>query len=312
MAGSTGMLGSVLAERLRAAGHEVDALVRPETVGARDGIAWDPAAGAIDRGSLEGVDAVVNLAGRSIGDRRWDEAEKHLLRSSRVDSTALLAATLADLDRPPAVLLNASAVGIYGDRGEQRLTEESPPGEGFFADLCSDWEAATRPASDAGIRVAHLRSGIVLSRHGGALGRLLAPFGPRWLSPYRWGLGGWVGSGRQFWSWISLEDEIRAILHLLESGLEGPVNLTAPEPVRNKEFMKAVGAALRRPVLVPIPRFVLNAVLGSELASATLLDGQAAIPERILGDGFEFRSPALRPALVEALRGRPRLGPGSA
>jgi uncharacterized protein (TIGR01777 family) len=302
IAGSTGLIGSALTDHLRSAGHDVAALVRPETVGAEGGIEWDPGSGRIDRDALNGVDAVVNLAGRSIGDRRWDAAEKRLLRSSRIDSTALLAESIADLDRPPVVLVNASAVGIYGDRGDERLTEDSPPGEDFFPELCVEWEAAALPAAEAGIRVATLRTGIVLSGDGGALGRLLAPFGPAWLSPYRWGLGGWIGDGRQYWSWITLEDAVRAIGHVLESDLAGPVNLTAPEPARNKEFMKAVGAALRRPVLLPIPRFVLKLVLGAELAAATLFEGQAAVPQRLLDDGFEFRSTDLRTALADTLR----------
>ena len=177
------------------------------------------------------------------------------------------------------------------------------PGAGFFADLCREWESATDSAAAAGIRVVCIRSGIVLSGEGGALGRLLAPFGPRWLRPYRWGLGGWVGTGRQWWSWISVGDEVRAIEHLLDSALAGPVNLTAPGPVTNKDFMKAVGRALRRPVLIPIPRFVLRAALGSELAGATLFDGQRVLPSRLLEDGFRFADTDVQRAIREALSG---------
>jgi len=297
VAGSTGLIGTALVSALRSGGHEVVPLVRPTTTATSGGNTWDPDAGTIDARALEGCDGVVNLAGRSVGERRWTEAEKGLIRSSRVGSTTLLATTIAGLERPPSVLINASAIGIYGDRGEERLTEDAPPGEGFFPDVCVAWEAAASAAAQAGVRVVNLRTGIVLSPEGGALGRMMAPFGPSWLSPYRWGLGGWIGSGRQFWSWISLEDEVRAIAHLLGSGLSGPVNLTSPELVRNKAFMKAVGRALRRPILLPIPRFVLDVVLGSQLAQASLFDSQAVLPERLLADGFEFRHRNLDEAL---------------
>jgi uncharacterized protein (TIGR01777 family) len=301
VAGSTGLIGSALIPVLRAEGHEVVPLIRPDTTAVAAGIPWDPVAGSIDAAALEGCDAVVNLAGRSIGERRWTEAEKAVIRSSRVDATALLAATIAGMDRKPEVLGNASAYGIYGDRGDEWITEDASAGEGFFPEVCAAWEAATAAASQAGVRVVHLRTGIVLGPEGGALGRMLAPFGPAWLSPYRWGLGGWIGSGRQYWSWISLDDEVRAIRHLLGSDLSGPVNLTSPEPVRNKAFVKAVGRALRRPVLLPIPRFVLNVVLGSELAQASLFESTAALPERLLGDGFGFRNTDLDEALSIAL-----------
>ena len=211
--GSSGLIGTALAAVLRDAGHQVERLVRPGAQAA--GIPWDPAAGLLDGEALEGVDAVVNLAGRGIGERRWDAAERQLLWESRVEVTGFLARTLAGLRRPPGVLLNASAVGFYGHRPGERLTEESPAGSGFFPGLCAAWEAAARPAAAAGIRVVALRSGVVLSARGGALGRLLAPLGPRWLCPYRWGLGGWLGDGTQVWSWLSLEDEVRAIVHLL-------------------------------------------------------------------------------------------------
>ncbi len=287
VSGSTGLIGTGLVEALERAGHRVIRLVRPTTSGGHEGIAWHPAEGTIDAAALEGFDAVINLSGRSIGERRWTDTEKELIRSSRVGPARLLAETLAGLDRKPSVFISASAVGIYGDRGDALLDEDSEPGEGFFAEVCSAWEEATAPAAEAGIRTVLLRTGIVLSGNGGALGRLLAPFGPRWLSPYRWGLGGWVGNGRQWWSWISIEDQIRAIMHLLESRLAGPVNLTAPEPATNKTFMKAVGRALRRPVLLPIPRFVLRLILGRELAEATLFDSQRVLPNRLRAEGFD-------------------------
>jgi hypothetical protein len=297
VAGSGGLIGSALVPRLEAAGHAVERLVRP---GGREGISWDPAAGSIDAAALEGTDAVINLAGRSIGERRWDEAERRLIRESRVGATALLAGALAGLRRPPAVLLNASAVGFYGNRPGERLDEGSAAGAGFFPELCSAWEAATRPAAEAGIRVALFRSGVVLAGRGGALGRLLAPLGPAWLSPYRWGLGGWLGDGSQVWSWIALEDEVRAIVHLLGSGLAGPVNLTAPAPIDNKGFVKAVGKALRRPVWLPIPRFVPRLLLGRDLADTLLFDSQAVYPQRLASDGFGFTYPGVAEALQAA------------
>jgi uncharacterized protein (TIGR01777 family) len=298
--GSRGLIGSALVPALEQAGHMVQRLVRPGA--SVSGIAWDPAAGTI-AGGLEGVDGVINLAGRGIGERRWDEEERGLIRHSRVEATRSLASALAGLQRPPAVLINASAVGFYGNRPGEHLTEESPPGEGFFPQVCAEWESATRPAAEAGIRTVSLRSGVVLSRTGGALSRILAPLGPAWLSPYRWGLGGWLGDGTQVWSWISLRDEVRAIVHLLGSGLSGAVNLTAPEPVANRRFMKAVGRALGRPVLLPIPRFVPRLMLGRGLADALLFDSAAAFPERLQADGFRFADPQVE-AVLEAALGR--------
>lgn len=299
VAGSTGLIGSALGPALEAAGHRVERLVRPGATG--PGIAWDPAAGTIDAAALEGADAVINLAGRSIGERRWDEAERRLVRDSRVESTGVLAGALAGLRRPPAVLLNASAVGYYGHRPGERLTEQSAPGSGFFPEVCRSWETAATPAAEAGVRVAFLRSGVVLSPEGGALSRLLAPLGPRWLSPYRWGLGGWLGDGSQVWSWIALDDEVRAIIHLLESGLSGPVNLTSPEPAENKRFAKAVGKALGRPVWLLIPRFVPRLLLGRGLADALLFDSQAVYPRRLEDDGFRFAHPQVEEALGSLL-----------
>ncbi len=306
VAGSSGMIGTRLVAALGEAGHSVSRLLRPRPGGSAGhegaGAGWDPAAGFVDAASLEGVDAVVNLAGRSIGARRWTRTEKALVYESRVAATSLLARTLAALERRPRVLLNASAVGYYGDRGEEELSERSGPGSGFLAKLCVDWEEATSPASAAGIRVVVLRSGMVLGG-GGALARLLTPLGPAWFSPYRWGLGGWVGPGSQLWPWISLEDEVRAIVHLLESGVSGPVNLVAPRPVRSKAFMKAVGRVLGRPVWLRYPRWVFRVVLGSELADALLFNGQAVRPQLLLEDGFSFVHEDLESALAAALGG---------
>jgi uncharacterized protein (TIGR01777 family) len=300
IAGAGGMIGTALIAALEDAGHDVTRLVRPGSEA--PGITWDPAGGTIDASGLEGHDAVVNLAGRGIGERRWTAAERKLVYHSRVDGTRLLATALAGLQQPPQVLVNASAVGYYGERGTTVLTASDGPGEGFLARVCVDWEAATAPAAASGIRVVNLRTGMVLGP-GGALGRILAPFGPSWLSPYRWGLGGWIGSGRQMVSWIGLDDAVRAIVHLLDSSLAGPVNVTAPEPVSNRVFLRAVGRTLRRPVWFPIPGFVMRLFLGSDLARALLLEGQAAIPERLVDDGFEFSVPDLDAALDRALNG---------
>jgi len=299
VAGSSGLIGSALVNALVGDGHELVRLVRPGSPHA--GIPWDPSAMSLGAGALQGVDAVVNLAGRGIGAHRWSKEEKARLWDSRVAPTRLLAARLAESHPRPGVLLNASAVGFYGDGGEQVLTEEAGAGSGFLADLCRAWEEAAAPATAAGVRVVNLRSGIVLSQAGGALGRLLAPLGPRWLSPYRWGLGGPVAGGRQYWSWISLDDEVRAMRHLLGSRLSGPVNLTAPTPVTNREFIRALGRALHRPAVLPIPGFVVRIVLGSELAKALVLDGQRAVPTRLIADGFEFHDTDVTKALATAL-----------
>jgi uncharacterized protein (TIGR01777 family) len=300
VAGASGLIGSALITALDAFGHEPVRLVRPGSpVGS--GISWDPDSDTVDAAALVGVDAVVNLAGRSIGSHRWDSAEKGLILSSRVRSTRLLSGALASLDGGPRVLLNASAVGYYGDRGSEVLTEQSGPGRDFFSRVCLDWEAATAAASGAGIRVISLRTSVVLSPRGGTLERLLAPLGPRWLSPYRWGLGGWIRPGSQMISWISIEDEVRAIIHLLGSPLSGPVNLAAPVPVTNKDFMKAVGRALGRPILLPIPRLVPRVLLGAELAGSLLFGSQWVIPERLLGDGFRFHHSTVESAMGAAL-----------
>lgn len=289
VAGSSGMIGAALVAAFGEAGHRVSRLVRPGG-GAGPGevgIGWNPAAGSVDADSLEGADAVINLAGHAIGARRWTKSEKALIYSSRVATTSLLAETLAGLRHPPRVLLNASAVGYYGDRGREELPECSGPGTGFLAGVCVDWEQAASAAAAAGVRVVLLRSGMVLGR-GGALARLLAPLGPAWISPYRWGLGGWVSPGTQLWPWISLKDEVRAIVHLMDSEISGAVNLVAPHPVPSKAFTKAVGRVLGRPVWLRYPKWVFRVVLGSELARTTLFSGQAVSPGRLLADGFSF------------------------
>lgn len=298
--GSSGLIGSALVEHLASRSHDVVRVVRPQST-ARGSITWDPSAGNLDPADLAGVDAVVNLSGRSIGERRWSPAEKEVLLSSRVDSTTTLVNAILELDAMPS-LINASAIGYYGDRGDERLDETDGPGDGFLARLAAEWEAATQPVTDAGGRVVLLRTGIVLSGEGGALGRMLQPFPwAPFFRPYAWGVAGKLGSGSQWWSWISLADELAAIAHLVEGDLAGPVNLTAPEPVTNAEFTRTLGRVLRRLVPMPIPRFVLDIVLGRELAGALLFDSTRVLPTRLLEDGFTFAEPDLEPALRRAL-----------
>jgi uncharacterized protein (TIGR01777 family) len=290
--GSTGLIGTALRGALHQAGHRMVPIVRSQ--GGGDAIRWDPEAGVIDAGGLEGMNAVVHLAGESIGARRWNETQKGRIKDSRVRGTALLAETLAKLGRPPKVLLSASAVGIYGDRGDEVLTESSRAGGGFLAEVCAAWEAAAAPATEAGIRVSHLRSGIVLSAGGGALGKMLTPF--------KLGLGGRLGSGSQWMSWISIDDEVGAIVHLLaDDAPAGAVNLTAPNPATNADFSKALGRALGRPAVVPVPGPALKLLLGGEMAQV-LLGGQRALPTRLLDSGYTFAHPELDDALQAALR----------
>jgi uncharacterized protein (TIGR01777 family) len=285
--GSSGLIGTALIEALNAAGHRPLRVVRGPAGG--DTVSWDPKAGTIDAAGLEGVEAVVHLAGAGIGDHRWTDAYKKELVDSRTDSTSLLARTVARLQRPPAVLVSASAVGWYGDRGEEILDESSAPGTGFLPQLCQQWEAAARPARDAGIRVVHPRSGVVLSTRGGALKKQLPLF--------KVGLGGRMGSGRQWLSWISLPDEVAALVHLLTADVAGPVNVTAPSPVRNAEFTTWLGTALRRPTLLPIPSVGPKLLLGSELAAVLLYEGQRVMPTALDVSGFEFRLPTIDRAL---------------
>ena len=285
--GTSGLIGSALVPALRAADHDVLTLVRRAPTDAGE-IAWDPQAGTIDEAGLAGVEAIVHLAGFNLG-TRWTHASKQLILDSRVTGTRLVAEAAARLSPHPAALVCASAIGFYGDRGDDVLTETAARGDGFLADVVESWEAAAQPARNAGIRVVSLRQGLVLSRHGGALGRLLLPF--------RLGLGGPVGGGRQWWSWVALEDVVRAYLHVLERPLEGPLNITAPEPVRNRDFVKALGHALRRPALVPFPAFAVKAVLG-EMGEELLLASQRIDPAGLTADGFDFRQPSLESALA--------------
>jgi uncharacterized protein (TIGR01777 family) len=299
--GSTGLIGTALVEQLRSGGHHVVRLVRPGggSTGPDDDTAeWDPVTGTIDLGALEGLDGVVHLAGAGIADSRWTAAQKDLILSSRRLGTTLLSTTLAATARPPAVLLSGSAIGYYGDTGDTATDETGGAGDDFPARVCQVWEGCTAAASDAGIPVAHLRTGIVLDAHGGALAKQL-PF-------FRFGLGGRSGSGRQFQSWITLRDEVGAIVFLLEraagarggegDAITGPVNLVAPEPVRNAEFASTLGRVLHRPTTI-IPMIGPRALYGRELADSLLLTSQRIVPGVLAAAGYEFEDPVLEPAL---------------
>jgi uncharacterized protein len=295
LSGASGMLGTALRRALSARPASVLQLVRgtPATTGQ---LAWNPTieAALADSYPLEGLVAAVHLSGASVAGRRWTAAYKRELSASRVQSTQALARLLAGLRQPPQTLLVASAVGFYGDRGEELLDESSPAGSGFLAQLCREWEAAAQPAADAGIRVVNLRLGVVLGRGEGALASMLPVF--------RLGLGGRLGSGRQWMSWISLEDAIGAILFAMDTpGLAGPINLTAPHPVRNAEFTRALGHQLKRPALLPVPATALRLAFG-QMADEALLASARVVPQKLTAAGFSFAHPAIGQALAAALR----------
>ena len=295
ISGATGLIGSALAARLRARNVRVRRLVRTAQPQFPDDIVWDPMRGVLAPTDLEGADAVVHLAGEPLA-HRWTDARKRAIRESRVRGTELVARTIAALDRRPRVLLSGSAIGIYGDRGDEPLDEESALGSGFLAAVAREWEAASVAAVDAGVRVVLLRTGIVLSPHSGALERLLLPF--------RLGVGGPIGSGRQWMSWISLDDQVRAMEHALATtGLHGPVNLVSPNPVTNAEFAATLGRVLSRPALVPVPAFALELAYG-EMARATILAGQRVLPRALLRTEFHFAHPTLDEALRFELAAR--------
>jgi uncharacterized protein (TIGR01777 family) len=290
--GASGFVGAALVPSLTTGGHEVVRLVR-RAPKAQDEVRWDPEAGEIDAAALEGVDAVVNLSGESIAGGRWTDRRKALLRSSRVGPTSLLARTLAGLKRKPKVLVSTSAVGYYGNRGDEWVTETEGPADDFLGHLSAEWEKAAGPAADAGVRVVHPRIGVVLSPAGGALGRMLLPFEA--------GLGGVLGSGTQYMSWVARDDLVGVIHHLLERpDLAGPVNAVAPEPVTNAAFTKALGRVLGRPTVFPVPAFALRLAFG-EMADATLLSGARVRPERLLATGYRFRFPEIEGALRHVL-----------
>jgi hypothetical protein len=296
VSGSAGLVGNEVVAALSAAGNEVVRLVRRPPAPGERAVRWDPASGVVDASGLEGLSAVVHLAGENIAGGRWNAARKASIRDSRVEGTRLLCETLAGLSRPPETLVSASAIGCYGDRGEELLTEESSAGTGFLADVCREWEAATMPAVRRGIRVVALRIGVVLSPKGGALSRMLLPF--------RAGFGGVLGSGKQYVSWIALDDLPGIVLHVLSNGeLRGPVNAVAPRPVTNREFTAALGSVLSRPTPFPVPAFALRLAAG-EMADALLLASARVVPRRLEETGYRFRYPELHGALRHLL-GRP-------
>ena len=289
--GTSGLLGSALLPALEADGHDVLRLVRHPPSSDGD-VAWNPAAGTIDAAALAGVEAAIHLSGATIG-RRWTSSRKAEILASRIDSTRLLSEALAALDPRPTVLVCAGGVGIYGDRGDEILTEESTLGDGFLADVGRAWEEAAEPARAAGgIRVVNFRQGIVLTRRGGALERMLTPF--------KLGVGGRVGSGKQWWSWVELSDLVDAYRHALTSDLTGPVNLMSPNPATNEQFTSALGKALHRPTVVPLPTVLARTIFG-EMGGEVLLGGQRALPAKLLDTGFTFRYADLGSALERAL-----------
>jgi uncharacterized protein (TIGR01777 family) len=290
--GASGLIGTALGPSLTSRGHEVTRLVRGQSPSEGKSARWDPMAGSIDASALAGVDAVVHLAGENIAER-WTAAKKARIRDSRVKGTQLLCETLTRLPSPPKVLVSASAIGYYGDRGEETLTDDSPPGRGFLPEVCRAWEAAAEPARQQGIRVVHLRLGVVLSAAGGALAKMLPLF--------RLGLGGVLGSGRQYMSWIALDDVVGAIQHaIVTDALQGPTNAVAPNAVTNQEFTKTLGKVLGRPTAIPLPAFGARLMFG-EMADELLLASARVQPTKLLASGYQFRYPELEDALRHVL-----------
>ena len=303
ISGASGLIGSSLAPRLSAAGHRVSRLVRvrgggearsPGGAAGGSAIPWDPESGVLDPSGFSGVDAIVHLSGESIAGGPWSKNRRERIRNSRIRTTRLLAETLAQMSTRPAVLVQATAVGYYGNRGEETLTEASSAGTGFLADLCRDWEAASMPAQDAGVRVVRLRTAPVLSAKGGMLAAILPIF--------RLGLGGRLGSGRQWMSWIALDDHLSVIERALtDSSMRGSINAASPEPVRNATFTKTLGRVIHRPTILPAPKFALHMALGRARAEELLLTSQRVTPEALLECGFRFAHPRLEEALRAAL-----------
>ncbi len=296
--GSSGLIGSALREALTSQGHRPIGLVRRQPKPGADEILFQPDDGTIDEDELEGIDAIVNLAGAPVGGRRWSESYKKLLVSSRVDTTSLIAYTIASLNKPPRVLLSGSAIGYYGTGSPDTKTEQSPKGEGFLAELCGQWEAATEPAVDAGIRTALLRTGLVLSADGGLLARLKPSFAM--------GLGAKLGDGTQTMSWIAMIDMVAALMFLLDppsddQAISGPVNMVAPNPVSNAVFTAALGEALGRPTFLKVPGFGPRLALGKEMTDEFLLADQTVKPEVLARAGFSFDQPQLDTCLKAEL-----------
>ncbi|MFG2371794.1 TIGR01777 family oxidoreductase [Streptomyces sp. NPDC048504] len=289
--GASGLIGSALVRSLTADGHEVVRLVRRAARGA-DEVCWDPEGQYVDAAGLDGCDAVVNLAGAGVGDHRWTDAYKKQIRDSRVLGTAALAEAVAALDRPPRVWVNGSAIGFYGETGDRAVDESAPPGDGFLPSLCVEWEEATAPVREAGVRTVFARTGLVVAREGGAWAKL--------FPLYKAGLGGRFGNGRQYWSFVALHDEVAAIRHLIDTdGLSGPFNLTAPNPLTNREISAAMGRVMRRPSLFTVPAPALKLVLGE--MSGDVLGSQRVLPKRLLESGFTFAFPEIEGAIRAAL-----------
>ncbi len=287
ISGASGLIGKRLVEQLQQHGHDVVRLVR-RAAGTGE-VMWDPKAGVLSASALEGADAVVHLSGAGIGDKRWTASYKREILESRTITTNLIASTIANMNKKPSVFLSGSAIGVYGPRGDEQLTEVSTNGTSFLADVCEQWESAAKPASDAGIRTVLLRTGIVLTTKGGALKKQLPLF--------QLGLGGKFGNGKQWQSWISIDDEVGAIEHLLTANVSGAVNLTAPNPVTNAEFTSTLARVVKRPAFLPIPPFAPKAILGAELADALLFTGQRVIPAALNASGYQFAHPTLEVAL---------------
>jgi uncharacterized protein (TIGR01777 family) len=292
ISGASGLVGSALVPDLTNRGHEVVRLVRPPRRPSPDEAIWDPAIGDLEPSVLDGADVVINLNGRSIGQGRWSPRVKDELRSSRIDATKTIAAAIARCERPPSLLINASAVGLYGDRGEEVLDENSPAGAGFLADLSRDWEKAAAAAASDATRVVLLRFGMIIA-DGGALEKMLLPF--------KLGLGGPIGSGRQFWPWVAMADVLGVIRHTMEDrDLSGPVNVVAPQETRCSEFTLILGSVLHRPAVIPAPGFAVRLALG-EMADALLLASQRVRPKTLQQHGYEFEKPKLADAIRAAL-----------
>jgi uncharacterized protein (TIGR01777 family) len=293
VSGSSGLVGTALRESLAAAGHTVERLRRGVGPSRPGWVTWDATVNMFDPVAAEGADAVVHLAGASIAEGRWNKERKRVLRSSRVEATRHLVGEFSKLKSPPRIFVAASAIGYYGNRGDELLTETSEPGEDFLGRLCQEWEAESRGAAKFGARVVLLRFGVILAAKGGALAKMLPPF--------KLGAGGPIGSGRQWMSWIALPDVVALIEHALASStLEGPVNAVAPNPVTNRDFARALGHVLHRPAIAPLPGFVARLAFG-EMAKALLLSSQRVVPARLQSAGYAFRHPDLEPALRTVL-----------
>ena len=292
ISGSTGLIGTSLVSALTAATHTPIRLLRSQNRDDTESIFWNPAKGDFPKDALEDIDAVVHLAGASIAERRWSDAQKTRILDSRITTTTLLANAIAEAQNPPSVFLSGSAIGFYGDRGDEELNEISSSGDGFLADVVRAWEHAASPAQTC-TRLAYLRTGVVLAGNGGALKAQL-PF-------FRLGIGGRIGDGRQWLSWISIQDMVQAIIWLLDNDIGGPVNMTAPNPVTNAEFTKTLGQVLHRPTILPTPKVVMWAKVGRELTQQLLYASQRVEPSALLASGYQFRQPDLAQALRSVL-----------